>query len=360
MLYPDYNHRGYAPAPGQVLIVDDDPNGREVLRGLLHAAGYSLLLADNGRQALELAAEHMPDLILLDVIMPGLDGFAVCRLLRRDRVLAETPVVLVTALSDMQSRMQGLEAGADDFIAKPIDPPELQARVASIMRLSRYRQLLEERRRATNEARHATDSIARAYDQTLQGWIKALELRDDETEAHSRRVTDLTVELARRAGLPEKDMIHIWRGALLHDIGKLGVPDQILRKPGPLLLSEQQIMQQHPVYAYEWLAPIDFLHPALDIPYAHHERWDGSGYPRGLRGSAIPHAARLFAVVDAWDAMTHDRPYRAVMSPAVAYAELQSQAGVTFDPEVVRLFLPLIATRQKEIGHDHPALECIC
>ncbi len=119
-------------------------------------------------------------------------------------------------------------------------------------------------------------------------------------------------------------------------------------------------MQQHPVYAYEWLAPIDFLRPALDIPYAHHERRDGSGYPPGLRGSAIPLSARLFAVVDAWDAMTHDRPYRAAMAPAAARAELQNQAGIAFDPEVVRLFLPLISIRQKEIRHDYPAFECVC
>ncbi|MFP4437989.1 MAG: diguanylate cyclase [Chloroflexaceae bacterium] len=193
---------------------------------------------------------------------------------------------------------------------------------------------------AITNAQLYTD-LVQAYDATLAGWSRALELRDQETEGHSRRVTALTVRLVDALGIDPADHDHIRRGALLHDIGKMGVPDTVLLKPGPLTAAEWELMRQHPVYAYELLAPIAFLAPALDIPYYHHERWDGSGYPYGLKASATPLAARIFAVVDVWDALCSDRPYRAAWSRAMARAYLREQAGILFDPDIVAIFLQL-------------------
>lgn len=178
-----------------------------------------------------------------------------------------------------------------------------------------------------------------AYDETIAGWARALEMKDMETVGHSQRVTDLTVQLAREMGIDEGTLEHIQRGALLHDIGKMAVPDSILRKPGPLDDDEWTVMRHHPVYAYEWLSGIKFLKPALDIPFCHHEKWDGSGYPRGLKGEEIPLAARIFALVDVWDALRSERPYRASWSEDVVRQYLEQQSGKHFDPRVVQVFL---------------------
>ncbi len=189
---------------------------------------------------------------------------------------------------------------------------------------------------------NANLELALAYDATIEGWSRALDLRDRETEGHTQRVTELTLALARRAGIPEQQIPHIRRGALLHDIGKMGVPDEILRKSGTLTEEEWAIMRQHPRMAYELLSPIAYLRPALDIPYCHHEKWDGSGYPRGLKGEEIPMIARLFAIVDVYDALTSDRPYRPAWSPDQALAYIREQSGRHFDPRVVEIFFNLI------------------
>jgi putative two-component system response regulator len=268
-------------------------------------------------------------------MMPDMDGYEVCRRLRADPALALVPIMMVTALDDQKALLQGLEAGADDFITKPFSRAELRARVRTITRLNRFQTMLEERQRASEE-------LSAAYDATLAGWSRALDLRDHETEGHSRRVTELTVQLAQALGLPDSDLEHIRRGALLHDIGKMAISDAILLKPGPLNEDEWVAMRRHPTIAYELLAPIGYLRPALDIPYCHHEHWDGSGYPLGLAGEEIPLAARIFAVVDVWDALTNDRPYRKAWPPARAYAHIANLAGSHFDPRVAQAFLMLL------------------
>jgi len=188
--------------------------------------------------------------------------------------------------------------------------------------------------------------LALAYDATIESWSRALDLRDKETAGHSQRVTDLTLNLAGAMAVPQADLIHIRRGALLHDIGKMGVPDHILLKPGPLTDEEWVIMRQHPVFAQELLASIAYLRPALDIPYCHHEKWNGSGYPRGLRNEQIPLAARIFTVVDVWDALRSDRPYRKAWPANTIHDYIKSQAGLHFDPKVVELFLDPSVTRR--------------
>jgi HD-GYP domain-containing protein (c-di-GMP phosphodiesterase class II) len=181
--------------------------------------------------------------------------------------------------------------------------------------------------------------LAQAYDTTLEGWVQALELRDHETEGHTRRVVQMTVDLARALGIGEDELENVRRGALLHDIGKMGVPDSVLLKPGLLNEGEWAIMRQHPTYAYNLLEPINYLHPVLDIPYCHHERWDGSGYPRGLKENEIPLGARIFAVVDVWDGLISDRPYRKAWNSEQAMHYIQEQAGKHFDPRVVAEFM---------------------
>lgn len=192
------------------------------------------------------------------------------------------------------------------------------------------------------ELQQTNVDLSLAYDATIEGWSRALDLRDRETEGHTQRVTDLTLKLAKQIGVEDVDRVHIRRGALLHDIGKMGVPDNILYKAGPLDEDEWQIMRQHPLFAYEMLYPITYLRPALDIPYGHHERWDGSGYPRRLRGEQIPLAARIFSVVDVWDALTSDRPYRDAWTKKRAYNFIQKNSGIQFDPDIVTTFLPMV------------------
>jgi PAS domain S-box-containing protein len=606
-----------------VLIVDDDTAVREILAALLQNQGYHLVLAATGAEALEQAAALRPDVILLDIMMPEMDGFEVCRRIRATPHLADISVIIITALDDREARLHGIEAGADDFIAKPFDKTELRARVRMITQLNRSRHLMIERakfarmvefapngimildadgtillanpamsrmlgtdadisvigqamqvfitaeelepfschlstvitgpeqsarfesmlvqsngtcipveidaghfiwelrpaaqivvrditERHQAEARarrqierlaalrtidttitssldlnvtlrvildqaveqlqvdasaillrkpytqileyattrglrkeafarqslhvgegcaglvalqrhllrlpcedaadspglqpplgaafptyfgvplvvkgqvegvlelfhrsalapdaewfHFLDTLAgqaavaidhatllqsmqrsnvelvRAYDTTLEGWARALELRDKETEGHAQRVTELTVQLARRMGIGEAELAHIRRGALLHDIGKMGIPDSILLKPGPLTDDEWMIMRQHPTFAYDLLAPVAYLRMALDIPYCHHEKWDGTGYPRGLKGDQIPLAARIFTVVDIWDALCFDRPYRKGWPEDRVREYIRSLSGTQFDPQIVDVFLKL-------------------
>lgn len=627
--------------PSIILIVDDEQAGRETLEALLYGQGYQLAFAESGPQALAEAARLHPDLILLDVMMPGMDGYEVCRRLRADPALAEVPILMITALDDRDSRLRGIEAGADDFISKPVNLTELRVRVRTITRLNRYRRVHQERARferifdlspngilivdgegqillgnraicsmlqidaispahptqnlfdflapescaqcidcltevmlnpqqqvqrnlkmrnknfqifpveivaghfefnnhpaaqlvvrditervqaeqriqnqlqtlqllytetdrhlqriralrtideaitgdldlantlqvlleqvrihllvdaaaillyqrqtntltygavrgfrenrlpnaifkpgqglpgriaqarqmihipriadvpevlnespvletelfmayvgvpliakdelqgvleichriplqstpewfefmqtlagqaaiaihnATlfNDLQQSHIELTHAYEATLEGWVRALDLRDRETEGHTQRVTSMTVRLAREMHFDEADILHMRRGALLHDIGKMGIPDRILHKPGPLNPDEWDIMRLHPVYAYEMLRPIDFLHSATDIPYAHHERWDGSGYPRGLRKYEIPLSARLFAIIDVWDALTSNRPYRSAWAEPKVLEYIISQANRHFDPDLVKLFVEFI------------------
>ena len=611
----------------KILIVDDQKWGRDTLAGLLHSPDYEFELAANGVEALALAARWLPDLILLDVMMPEMDGFEVCRRLRASPANANVPIIMVTALDDNASRLEGIQAGADDFITKPYNRTELSARVRTVTRLNRYRQIVSERTKferlfdlspdgilvvtaehtvelanpamlrilalsereaiigkpvtlffaaeqraacsrwiaatleqtldsprvestfvraqgesfpveitfahfategspmvqlivrdisarrqaelqiqtqlerlrvlntvgatingslelnitlnvllsqvltqlhmdavglllfdpVTNHLDYAlgqgfgtevyrrthlplgkmfagkaaldrrvmlvpdlrdtlqrqgsdpvplfadehftaycaapliakgklkgvleifhrthlpsdpawvdfVDSLAqqaalaidnaelfvnlqranldltRAYDATLAGWSHALDLRDNETGDHSQRVTNLTVALARLLGIPETEIVHVRRGALLHDIGKLGIPDHILLKPGTLTDTERAIMERHPVLAYELLSPIEFLRPALAIPYGHHEKWDGTGYPRKLAGEAIPFAARIFAVVDVWDALRSDRPYRPAWERERVLEHIRTLAGSHLDPRVVEAFFKI-------------------
>jgi HD-GYP domain-containing protein (c-di-GMP phosphodiesterase class II) len=195
-----------------------------------------------------------------------------------------------------------------------------------------------------NDLQRSNTNLFQAYNATIEGWAQALELRDMETEGHSRRVVDLTTTLAKIQGIRGNELVNIQRGALLHDIGKMGVPDAILQKPGKLSPEEWENMKLHPVYAFEWLSSIEYLRPALDIPHYHHEKWDGTGYPHGLKGNEIPLPARIFAIVDVWDALLSDRPYRKAWSREKTLTYIQEESGKYFDPEIVTLFLEFVSS----------------
>jgi putative two-component system response regulator len=321
-----------------ILIVDDEEAGRQTLESILEGEGYQLVIAENGQQAIEMAKATWPDVILLDVMMPGMTGFQVCERIRNDPSIAEIPIILLTALDDRDSLLTGLKAGADDFITKPFDRFELRARLIGITRLNRYHKLAEERQKL----RHVHAELMEAYEETIAGWSRAMDLRDHETEGHSQRVTDLTLKMAKMFGMSDDELVQVRRGALLHDMGKLGIPDAILQKQDKLNEEELQTMRKHPQFAYDLLNPIEYLRGALAIPFCHHEKWDGTGYPRGLKGDEIPVAARLFSVVDVWDALTSDRSYRAAWKKEEALKYIREQSGKHFDPQVVDLFFKVI------------------
>ncbi len=318
-----------------VLIVDDEYSGRQTLESVLEADGYQIEMAENGIQALEMAKVIQPDVILLDVMMPGMTGFEVCQRIRNDPLIAEIPIIVLTALDDRESLLNALKAGADDFITKPFDRYELRARLIGITKLNRYHKLVQER---TN-LQEAHTQLLKAYEATIEGWSQAMDLRDQETEGHSHRVAELTIELAKKFGMNESELVQARRGALLHDMGKLGVPDHILHKPGALNDEEWVVMKKHPQLAYDMLYPVEYLRSALDIPLCHHEKWDGTGYPRGLKAEEIPLSARLFAIVDVWDALTSARPYRPTWTNEDALQYIRDQAGKHFDPAIVEFFL---------------------
>jgi PAS domain S-box-containing protein len=212
----------------------------------------------------------------------------------------------------------------------------------SIIEIQTASRDITERKKAEKALQDAHDHLQEAYQRTIEGWVRALDLRDRETEGHTQRVTELTIRVARTLGFTEEELTHIRRGALLHDMGKMAIPDEILQKPGPLNETEWEKMRLHPIYAYEMLSPISYLHPALEIPYCHHERWDGSGYPRGLKGEEIPLIARLFAIVDVWDALCSDRPYRKQLPKAEVMKYLRDKSGELFEPRLVDVFLAVV------------------
>jgi PAS domain S-box-containing protein len=222
----------------------------------------------------------------------------------------------------------------------------LDLKSGSIIEVHSASRDITERKKAEKALQDAHENLQEAYQRTIEGWVRALDLRDRETEGHTQRVTELTIKVAGTLGFSDEELSHIRRGALLHDMGKMAIPDDILQKPGPLNETEWEKMRQHPRYAYEMLSPIAYLHPALDIPFCHHERWDGNGYPRGLKGEEIPLVARLFAIIDVWDALCCDRPYRKKLPQQEVVAYLREKSGQLFEPRLVDVFLSVMETQQ--------------
>jgi cyclic di-GMP phosphodiesterase len=321
-----------------ILIVDDDAQVREVLHQIFLSASYRCVLAANGKDGLQVFRTARPPLIVTDLKMPVMDGIALLDGIRRED--ADAAVIVLTGAPDVKTAIDSLKLGAYDFIMKPVNVDEL---LFAAERALERRQLLIERREyhelLERRVEEATRSLQEAYRATLEALGSALDSRDVGTEAHSRRVHGYALATAREYGMAEADIPDLEHGVLLHDIGKIGIPDAILLKPGRLTPEEWQTMRRHPEIGKRLIEGIAFLRGAVPIVYCHHEKWDGSGYPRGLKGDDIPLGARIFSVVDAFDAMTFDRPYSKAIPFDAAQAEIKRCAGSHFDPAVVEAFL---------------------
>ena len=334
--------------PDRILVVDDEEAIREIVSSMLTFAGYSCLQAASGMEALAvLNSGEEFELMLSDLMMAELDGIGLLE--RTKERFPDMPVVMVTAVHDISVALAALRNGAYDYLLKPFERDQLLATVGRALENRRLK--LENRTYQTNleslvEARTdqlqtAMADLTRSYDITLEALGDALDLKDKETEGHSRRVTAFTIAIARAMGLASDQIRIIARGAFLHDIGKMAIPDDILRKPGKLTPDQTTIMREHCYKGYQIVKKIPFLQDACDIIYSHQERFDGSGYPRGLRGTEIPLGARIFAVADTLDAITSDRPYRSRQSDEAARKEIEEWSGRQFDPEVVKIFLAM-------------------
>ena len=315
-------------APDQrprLLLVDDEPTNLQVLRHVLQA-DYRLLFATDGARALQVAREQQPQLILLDIMMPGMDGYAVCRALKADAATASIPVIFITALNDSQDETAGFDVGGVDYLTKPVSPPVVRARVRTHLSLVRMDELRETRL------------------QIVQRLGRAAEYKDNETGLHVIRMSHFSQLLALAAGCSPAWAEDLLNAAPMHDVGKIGIPDAVLRKPGPLDADEWATMRRHPEIGAEIIGehPSGVLQLAREIALAHHEKWDGSGYPRGLAGEAIPLSARIVAIADVFDALTTRRPYKEPWPVQDALDHIAAQAGKHFDPALVALFAPLL------------------
>ena len=310
-----------------LLLVDDEPTNLQVLRHTLQDH-YRLQFARDGDKALQLALREQPALILLDVMMPGMTGLEVCRQLKADPATARIPVIFVTALSDSHAESEGFAAGAVDYITKPVSPPIVLARVRTHLSLVRVEELRETRL------------------QIIRRLGRAAEFKDNETGLHVIRMSHYARELALAAGQPEAWADELLDAAPMHDIGKIGIPDAILQKPGKLDADEWRIMQTHAEIGARIMGDdrSSLLQMAATIAHCHHERWDGSGYPQRLAGEAIPLAARIVAIADVFDALTSVRPYKAAWTIEAALAHIAAEAGKHFDPALVAHFLALEPT----------------
>ncbi|NLL83679.1 MAG: response regulator [Lentisphaerae bacterium] len=337
-------------APYTVLILESDKTSLNRLTTIFEPDGYAINAATAAPQALAMASLMMPDLIIFGSSLPDKECTDVCRQIRIDPLLRDIPVICVTAHNDAVARLRVLEVGADEIFTEPINEQEARTRVRNIIQQDRPRKLAAQRleyERAQNEMENALDAI-------LEKWAFSQEMIGVEAMGHTRRVTDLTVAVAREMGIPDEDINVIRRGAILHDIGRTACDDDDLLGWDDLPQREKAAIRQHPLRAQEMLWSIPILRPALAIPMHHHERWDGSGYPNGLQGEAIPLAARIFATVDVWDELCSGDPSRQPWQPNQAQAYIRAQAGKWFDPKVVEAFIKVLAERPALTGPPLP------
>ena len=307
---------------GTILVVDDLETNLELLERILTAQGYEVRTARDGEEALDVVAEAPPDVVLTDIRMPRRDGFGLCRELKSTASTRLIPVVLMTGASEADDRIQAIEAGATDLLGKPIDLPELKARVRSLVQLKQF-----------------TDELDSA-EVVLKTLALMIEARDAYTQGHCERLARYATALGERIGLPESDLVALTKGGYFHDIGKIAIPDSILLKPGPLTPEEFERMKEHPVIGEKLCGDLRALHDVRPIVRHHHEHLDGSGYPDHLAGDDVPLLAQIIGIVDVYDAITTDRPYRAALSQAAAFTALRDEVGRGWrDGELVDVFI---------------------
>ena len=330
-----------------ILVVDDEEAVREAISTMLESRGYHCTVLSSGREAQEFVRKQKPDLVLLDLILPEIDGIQLLEWLRGYD--PEIPVLMVTAIHDISTALQVIRRGAYDYILKPFEKDQL---FHAVGRAWRHRQLVTEDKnyrinlqqeveRKTEELTNALGLLTQAYDDTLEALGSALELKDVKTKDHSQHVTAYTISIAKNVPVPVPYLTVLARAAFLHDIGKMAIPSQILRKPGPLDDGEKVIMRTHCEIGYNMLTRIPFLRDAAEIVLAHHEFFDGTGYPRGLRSEQIPLGARIISIANALDSMLSDCPYRSALSMSHAREEIRRGAGTQFDTKIVDVFLSI-------------------
>ena len=326
------------PAKPSILIVDDTPENIDVLKGVL-GDQYDVRVTLDGPTALDLARQYSPNLILLDIMMPGMDGFEVCQQLKANIKTKPIPVIFVTAKNDMKDETHGFAVGAVDFIAKPISPAIVLARVNT------HLQLHDQQRALTEQVRQRTAELENTRLQIVQRLGRAAEYKDNETGLHVIRMSHYTRMIASGFGLSNAEADLLFNAAPMHDIGKLGIPDYILQKPGKLSEDEWALMKLHPVYGAQIIGDddsTDLFTTARSIALTHHEKWNGLGYPYGLKTEEIPLEGRIVAVADVFDALTSERPYKKAWPVKVAADLMESESGKHFDPELIKVFLSLL------------------
>jgi putative two-component system response regulator len=319
----------------KILIVDDESGARAALEFLLRREGFEVRDAADGPSAILECATFRPDLILLDIMMPGMDGFEVCRHIKATPETRLTPVVLITGLTATEDRIMGINSGADDFLSKPIDLNELLARTRSLLRLKQY-----------------TDELENA-EAVLFSLAHSIEARDPYTHGHCERLAEMSARMGERLGVAEEQIKALRRAGVVHDIGKVAVPDSILLKPGPLTADETKVMQKHPVVGERICAPLKTFRLVLPIIRHHHEKHDGTGYPDGLSGEEIPLTARILQLSDVYDALTTDRPYKVAFTPEVALDLMEEEAERGWwDRSLFEAFREMIRLHHKELAPD--------
>ncbi|MBI3540679.1 MAG: response regulator [Deltaproteobacteria bacterium] len=309
----------------RVLIVDDNPTNVELIKKQLHGNDYDFEASYNGYDALEKTRTWSPDLILLDLMMPGMSGYDVCKSLKADKTYRFIPIIIITAMSELEDKLKAIDIGADDFLMKPFNKLELITRIRSLLRLKTLYDDLD-----------SSENI-------LFSLAQAIETKDQYTRGHSERVARYSRMLAKALGLSESDQEFIWRGGLLHDIGKIGISEVILHKPGPLNEEEMIHIRTHPQKGFEICSPLKSLSPSLTVIKSHHERFDGCGHPDGLECDKIPLMARIASIADSFDAMTTDRPYRKAMKLEEALKIFDREIGNgQWDPQLVTEFVKMM------------------
>ena len=346
------------PKNVKILVVDDDASTRENLKEILSLEGYQVYTAENGKEALEMLSHLNPDIMVVDLFMPELDGISLCKIVKNNTETVDIGIILITAANDIDSRIKGLAGGADDFLNKPFLIPELKARIASLSKIKKYRDFLKnyqnllerEVEKKTSELQKLYLQLQIAYNEIkdlsleiIYRLAKAAEFKDEYTGFHIQKIGFYSTKIAEHLGLSKEQVELIKYSSPLHDIGKLRIPDHILLKPGPLTKDEWEIMKTHTIMGAKILegSKIKYLKAAEKIALLHHEKWDGTGYPYGLKGKKIPLFARIVSIADVFDALTSDRPYRKAFSVEEAFEIIKNESGKHFDPELVEIFLKI-------------------